>query len=124
MELQALSMGTTKRVGIYGATRVMLTIYVYMPTIFFLMKGRNNRFQFIPKNGNPNMAWGHPIREAEPLWAASRNIGLAGPGNGLADRLSAQSRASGNTRRIPSAAINSIIVTSSRFPSSTCWTIF
>ena len=35
MELQALSMGTTKRVGIYGATRVMLTIYVYMPTYFF-----------------------------------------------------------------------------------------
>ena len=45
----------------------------------------------------PRAAWGHPIREAEPLWAASRIIGLAGPGNGLADQLSAQSRAGGNT---------------------------
>ena len=42
-------------------------------------KSRNAPVQFIAQNGNPNRAaWGHPIWEAEPLWAMSRNIGSAG----------------------------------------------
>ena len=45
----------------------------------------------------PTASRGHPIREAEPLWAPSRTTAWLAPGNGLAEWLSAQSQAGGNT---------------------------
>ena len=45
----------------------------------------------------PKAAMGHPIRGAKPPWAASWSVAQLAPGNGLAGRLSAQSRAGGNT---------------------------
>ena len=45
----------------------------------------------------PTASRGHPIREAEPLWAPSQTTAWLAPGNGSAERLSAQSQAGGNT---------------------------
>jgi hypothetical protein len=70
-------------------------------------KSRKRRAQILTQNGNQKTAWaaqgglGHPIQEAEPFWAVSRISAWLAPGNGSAERLSAQSRAGGNTISTP-----------------------